>query len=60
VSGDKPSSAEKTFSAFQGYDHIDQFAEHKNITFGMGVNALEPQPIQDTTLALTPSPGTDL
>jgi len=32
----------------------------KNIAAGMGVNVLEPQPFQDTTLTLTPSPGTAL
>ena len=34
--------------------------KQQNIAVGMGVNVLEPQPIQDTTLALTPSQGTDL
>jgi hypothetical protein len=38
-----------------------EFVENKkNIAVGMGVDVLEPQPIQDTTLALTPSQGTDL
>ena len=50
-----------------GYEQIVEsspiacYSSNKNnIAVGMGVNVLEPQPFQDTTLTLTPSPGTDL